>query len=66
MVGFPYSIYGSVRYSQHLTQKIEEMVTAAPRHISMGEVSYIAHSLHLFLDDYGQNIARAIVDAASV
>jgi diguanylate cyclase (GGDEF)-like protein len=65
--GFPYSLYGSVRYSQYLAQLIQERLP--PRRakgVSIGEISYIAHSLHIYLDDYGNNIARKIVNDASL
>ena len=65
LVGFPYSIYGSVRFSQHLTDLIRDLVDDPEIEITPGPVSYIAHSLHIFMDDYGQNIARRIVNDAS-
>lgn len=65
IIGFPYSLYGSVRYSQHLTGMIRERLAGSAEHIEMGFVSYIAHSLHLFVDQYAQNIARRIVEDAS-
>jgi hypothetical protein len=67
LVGFPYSLYGSVRFAQHLTDRIRESVSPDyGKTVEMGEVSYIAHSLHMFLDDFGQTIARRIVEDASV
>jgi diguanylate cyclase (GGDEF)-like protein len=67
LVGFPYSLYGSVRYSIYLTGAIRNRLSIGhKKQVEVGEVSYIAHSLHFFMDDYGQNIARKIVDEASV
>ncbi len=67
LVGFPYSVYGSVRFSQYLTEEVKRRLPREQsRRIEMGEVSYIAHSLHIFMDDYGENIARRIVDDASL
>jgi len=67
LVGFPYSLYGSVRYSSFLTDKIRSKLKPdIGRRLEMGEVSYIAHSLHIFMDDYAQNIARKIIDDASL
>ena len=67
LVGFPYSLYGSVGYADHLTSTIRQMIgEPTARHVEFGEVSYIANSLHMFMDDYGQNIARRIVDDASL
>lgn len=66
LVGLPYSLYGSVRFSQHLTERVRNRLPdGLARLVEMGEVSYIANSLHIFLDDYGQNIAKRIVDDAS-
>ena len=65
-VGFPYSLYGSVGFAEYLTSELQARVaTERGRHVGMGGVSYIAHSLHMFVDAYGQNIARRIVDDAS-
>jgi len=66
-IGFPYSIYGSVQYCRYLTEEIKKRVSSElASRIEMGEVSYVAHSLHFFMDDYGQNIARRIVEDASL
>jgi len=66
-VGFPYSIYGSVCYAQRLVQLVRARLAPEPaRVVDAGQVSYIAHSLHFFLDTYGQNIARRIIDEASL
>lgn len=67
LVGFPYSLYGSVRFGQEITNDIKSKVSIIEiqKQIEMGEVSYIAHSLHIFMDEYGQNIAKRIVDEAS-
>ncbi|WP_437912477.1 diguanylate cyclase [Sorangium sp. So ce302] len=67
LVGFPYSIYGSVRFAEYVTNLVQQRVSHRPgRTIEIGEVSYLAHSLHMFMDQYGQNIARQIVDDASI
>ncbi|UVT22063.1 MAG: diguanylate cyclase [Nitrospira sp.] len=64
--GFPYSLYGSVKFSQHIINLLAaRLPKEVARQVEFGTVSYIAHSLHFFLDDYGQNIARLIVDEAS-
>ena len=66
LVGFPYSIYGSVRYAQYLTDQIKSALPSEEsRIVEFGYVSYIAHSVHFFLDRYAQNIARRIVEDAS-
>lgn len=69
LIGFPYSLYGSVRYSEYLTEQIANRLkpqTQNEKRIEMGEVSYIAHSMHIFMDHFGQNIARAIVNNANI
>lgn len=66
LVGFPYSIYGSVCYSEYLTNQIQSKLPEKWQDIiELGFVSYIAHSLHFFMNDYGQKIAKRIVDEAS-
>lgn len=66
LVGFPYSLYGSARFAERLTERIRSMlaVPVQPR-ITMGHVNYIAHSLHMFMDEFGQEIARRIVNDAT-
>ncbi len=67
LVGFPYSLYGSVRFGQYLTEELKGLVQHdVARRIHMGFVSYIANSLHFFVDEHGQNIARRIIDDASI
>jgi diguanylate cyclase (GGDEF)-like protein len=67
LVGLPYSLFGSVRFSKFFTDEVKRCVPPDfARQIDMGEVSYIAHSLHMFVDEYGQNIAKRIVDDASI
>jgi hypothetical protein len=66
IVGLPYSLYGSIRYAQYLTQLIAERMPAADRYrLRLGTLSYIAHSLHIFLDEYTQNVARRIINDES-
>jgi hypothetical protein len=67
LVGFPYSIYGSVKFAEHLTQEIKsDPGLKNSEDVRMGEVFYVAHSLHIFTDDYGQAIAKKIIDEASI
>jgi diguanylate cyclase (GGDEF)-like protein len=67
LVGFPYSIYGSVKYGEYLTEEIKQLLPAEIKNkVNMGFVSYIAHSLHIFSDEYSQNIARGIISDASI
>ncbi|HSZ05334.1 MAG TPA: diguanylate cyclase [Solirubrobacteraceae bacterium] len=63
LVGLPYSLYGSLRYSQHLTALVRERLGEGHDvgALELREVSYLAHSLHVTTDSYGQNIARRII-----
>ena len=64
LVGLPYSLYGSIRFSQELVYQIgAKLVDARPP--ILGEVTYIAGSLHISVNDSQQLIAKRIVDEAS-
>ncbi|WP_156920931.1 thymidylate synthase family protein [Fundidesulfovibrio putealis] len=66
LVGFPYSLYGSICFGEYLTDKVKSMCGPALENgVKMGSLSYVAHSLHMFVDGYGQNIARWIVNSAT-
>lgn len=66
LVGFPYSLFGSIRFGEHLTELIKGKVNLSNKpSVRMGALSYVAHSLHMFVDAYGHNIARRIVNDAS-
>lgn len=66
LVGFPYSMYASVRLGEHLTEQVRLRVKAKfARLLVLGEISYVAQSLHMFMEEYEQNIAKRIVDDAS-
>lgn len=66
LVGFPYSLYGSIRMGQELTNLVRSRLAGGVlAQVTMGEVSYIAHSLHMFMDDFGQAIVRHIVNDAT-
>jgi hypothetical protein len=66
LVGFPYSLYGSIRLGQDLTNQVRARLPETSRsRVSMGQLSYIAHSLHMFTEDFGQNIVRYIVNDAT-
>jgi diguanylate cyclase (GGDEF)-like protein len=63
LIGFPYSLYGSLRYAQTLCGHLESL-PRIPR-IRLGYVSYVAHSLHFFLSDESNRLARGIVSESS-
>jgi diguanylate cyclase (GGDEF)-like protein len=63
LVGLPYSLYGSIRFAEFLTEQVRAGVQPKrQRSLRMGELSYIAHSLHIFTDEYHQEIARRVVN----
>jgi diguanylate cyclase (GGDEF)-like protein len=66
LVGFPYSFYGSIQYSNHLTDLIKNAISSKNIELNLGSVTYIAHNLHIFMDDYGQSIAKRISDDSSI
>ena len=64
LVGFPYSLYGSVRYAEYLRNLVVKKAGGMGP-IEMDEVSYVAHSLHYFTDPFRSEIARRIVSDAT-
>jgi hypothetical protein len=64
LVGLPYSLYGSVCFSEYLIRMINEEISGH-RTVELGELSYIAHSLHLFADEHSLAITKRIIDDAS-
>lgn len=72
IVGLPYSMYGSIHYSDFLLKKIikklegEANLDINIKNIKLGSLTYIAQSLHIFKDSYSENIAKNIVDEATI
>jgi hypothetical protein len=66
LVGLPYSMFGSVRFGEYLTERLTQELAEHSYTVEMGQVSYIAQSLHMFTDEYGQIIARRIVNDATM
>ena len=66
VVGLPLSLYASIKFAEEITGLIKEKATQCERNISMGSVSYIAYSLHMFLDTESMNIVRGIINDASI
>jgi len=64
LVGFPYSLYGSIRFAEHVTEQIKQRLGASGANVRFTSLSYIAHSMHFFPDEYGERIARRIVSDA--
>mgnify|MGYP003296702464 CR=1 FL=1 len=59
-------MYASVRFAEEMVKDIEEKMANCKVKISLGKVSYIAHSLHMFLDEESLEIVRGIVNDASI
>jgi diguanylate cyclase (GGDEF)-like protein len=67
VVGFPYSLYGSVRYAERILDEICQRCDPLQGiNLKIGAVSYLAYSLHMFLDDTYTQIIRGIINDASV
>ena len=66
VVGLPLSMYASVRFAEELREMIREKTNSINYHIELGTVSYIAHSLHMFLDIESMDIVRGIINDASI
>lgn len=66
-IGLPYSLYGSIRLAEDLVNQIREKFKAlgGTANISLGELNYIALSLHIGGDQYHSRVAKQIVDLAS-
>lgn len=66
-VGLPYSLYGSVRFCQYLLQKVNSKLAGAkiPPELRLGELTYLALSLHMRVDGVHRRIAKRIVDESS-
>lgn len=69
LVGFPYSLFGSIKYAEHIKKELDKQLGCEiPRdsNLKVGTLTYIALSLHMKIDDYNKRIAKSIVDAASI
>ncbi len=65
LVGFPYSAYGSIRLAETIVAELRLKLDASAN-VNLGYVDYLACSLHMAVDDATMNIARRIIDAASI
>ena len=66
LVGFPFSAYGSIQQSVRVIESVNTKL-AKTRHspISLGSVTYLALSLHMYVGDDGDDeIARAVLVGA--
>ena len=65
-IGLPYSLYGSIKLAQTLLSQLNEgppKGTSTP--FRLGELTYIALSLHMRSDGVHRRIAKRIVDESS-
>lgn len=69
LVGFPYSLYGSIQLANYIRQKLDNnfcFESSRSSNLRVGKLTYIALSLHMKTDIYNKRIAKSIVDAASI
>ena len=64
-IGLPYSLYGSIELAEQLTKKVAEVASVSPDTVLLGELNYIALSLHIGSDEFHTRVAKQIVDMAS-
>lgn len=66
-IGLPYSLYGSTKLAEQLMSDIALTVPVSPngKVPAVGELTYIALSLHMRVDEFHQRIAKRIVDDSS-
>jgi len=62
-IGLPYSLYGSISLAEQLTQRLSD--ASASTDVQIGELNYIALSLHIGSDEFHTRVAKQIVDMAS-
>jgi diguanylate cyclase (GGDEF)-like protein len=68
LVGLPFSAFGSIAWSRDFFNDVraENDRTERPAALELGELTYVALSFHMFLDVGDTEIARAIVQNASL
>jgi|GEM_PF-2531391 len=65
-IGLPYSLYGSIKLAQSLLSQLnEDLPTGTSTPFRLGELTYIALSLHMRSDGVHRRIAKRIVDESS-
>lgn len=65
LVGLPFSAYGSVRWSMAFLEDLKARL-GGTLPLESGNLTYVAMSLHMYLDDGDKEIARTIVQHASI
>jgi diguanylate cyclase (GGDEF)-like protein len=64
-IGLPYSLYGSIQLAKELVSRVATETGDDHARLSVGELTYVALSLHLGNDPIHNRVAKAIVDSAS-
>ncbi len=65
-IGLPYSLYGSIKLAQSLLAQLNaELPAETSTPFRLGEITYIALSLHMRFDGVHRRIAKRIVDESS-
>lgn len=65
-IGLPYSLYGSITLAQSLLEQINnDQTDEAATPFRLGELTYIALSIHMRSDGVHRRIAKRIVDESS-
>lgn len=65
-IGLPYSLYGSIEFSSLLMSQVSAKLGLNNQNqIQIGELTYIALSIHIGSDEYHMRVAKRIVDQAS-
>jgi len=65
-IGLPYSLYGSITLAKDLLGKIQTRLDAHRTvRVELGDLAYVALSLHLGSDRFHMRVAKRIVDLAS-
>ena len=65
-IGLPYSLYGSIQLAQSLLLQVDkDFSDSASTPLRLGELTYIALSLHMRSDGVHRRIAKRIVDESS-
>ena len=68
LVGFPFSAYGSICWSRDFLKQVNDRLEAggATRRASLTTLTYIALTFHMYLHEGDREIARTIVQDASL
>lgn len=72
LIGLPYSLYGSIRFANKIISDVLSMIRENDStgkinqsYIQLGNITYTACSLHMYLDEETKRIAKGIVNDVS-